>query len=230
MSDPWSTEIQPAPPPRKGLSPAGIVALAGALLVLAVGGAAIGWTFAGSGSGDDPNAVASATLTPVPSATNPVAPPTPTGAVSSGPPSPAASAADLAGQVIGVEFLQARALVRSLKMQAVLKFDGAADGSLKVLSVTPPDAKIVAGTTVTLVVSGVAPVIPDTELANVIGLPCRDAGSKLAQAGLIIKRYTPDDKGLLRSVSPALTGLRYNTEVELTCAINQTSRSPVAAP
>lgn len=230
MSDPWSTEIQTAPPPRKGLSPGAIVALAGALLVLAVGGAAIGWTFADSGSADDPNTAASASVSPAASATNPVGSPTPTDAATNGPASPVASAGDLAGQVIGAPFLEARALVRSHKMQAVLKFDGAANGTSKVLSVTPPDVKIAAGTTVTLVVSGVAPVIPDTELENVIGQPCRDAGSKLAQAGLIIKGYAPDDKGVLLSVNPALTGLRYNTEVELTCGAAETSPSPAGAP
>jgi hypothetical protein len=227
MSDPWSTEIQAAPPPRKSLSPAGIVALASALLVLAVGGAAIGWTFADDG-GDDlqPVGVASPSF----AAVTPSVPPSPSPSASSASPSPVASPGAAAALVVGLDFREARAKLAEQGMQAVLKFDDTAAETFKVLGISPPDAKIASGISVTLQISGAAPAIAAADLAGAVGQPCQDAKSSLVKAGLIIDSYAGGvQNGTLLSVSPLLAGLKFNDRVVLTCGVEATP-SAVAAP
>jgi beta-lactam-binding protein with PASTA domain len=135
--------------------------------------------------------------------------------------------------VVGLDFRDARAKLAEQGMQAVLRFDDAPAGTLKVLGINPADAKIASGISVTLQISGAAPAIAAEELAGAVGLPCQDAKAKLVKAGLLIGSYAGGvQDGALLSVDPALAGLKFNDRVVLTCGVAATpdpTLTPAAA-
>jgi hypothetical protein len=225
MTDPWATRVD-AEPPRTGLSPAMIAAIATSVAVLAIIGATGGYLLANAHPEASPS-TSSSGLGVSPSA-NESPSDLPTFS-----PSPVLSATATTGGTRGTlppgegtDFREYFAQLRAEKLGVVLVFGESGQDGVVTRTSPAAGAIIRPGITVKVYVAG-AP--PETVLPDVIGLPCRDARVPLGTNGLL-PTYVSGQTGVVLSQSPdPKTGgtARWNDHVEITCGPSPTlSPSP----
>jgi hypothetical protein len=220
MTDPWATKVD-AKPPRQGISPAMIAAIATSVAILAIIGATGGYLLANAKPEPAPTATA-ATATSSASASASASP-----AFS---PSPVISASvtrvpqrGLLPPGEGADFREYFAQLRAMKLGVVLIFGEPGQDGLVTRTLPAGGTAVRSGITVKVYVAG-AP--PETVLPSVVGLPCRDARVPLGTSGLL-PTYLTGQTGVVLSQSPdpAVGGTaRWNDHVELTCG------EPTASP
>jgi beta-lactam-binding protein with PASTA domain len=199
--------------PSRGVLVAGAVAAA---LVLATLGAVGGWALADQQLDDAPYDALATTTTP---ATPPAQPTvTKTGRTPDKPPKTTATTLP-AGQfalpnLVGMEFTQARQVLRDHKLGWNLVFGGV--GNDRQVSGTDPRAgtSVKQGRTVTITVIGAAPLVAVPVLT---GLGCEAAADRLVDSGLY-PDYHGDRKGLVTRQDPQpQEQLKWNDKVQLYC-------------
>ncbi|MEV0267416.1 PASTA domain-containing protein [Hamadaea sp. NPDC050747] len=215
MTDPWATRVD-ADPPRQGLSPAMIAAIATSVAVLAIIGATGGFLLANANPSAAPSTSASV-VTTSPSA-RPSVDESPTFA-----PSPVVSATSTTPAATGMlpdgqgrDFREYFTQLRTAKLGVVLVFGEAGQDGLVTRTSPEAGSRIRAGITVKVYVAG-AP--PETVLPKVVGLPCRDARVPLGNNGLL-PTYKTGQEGVVLSQSPDPDSggtARWNDHVEITC-------------
>jgi hypothetical protein len=223
MTDPWQTKVD-ARPPRPGLSPAMIAAIATSVAVLAIIGATGGYLLA--------SATPTATGTPAPEVS---AAPLPSASASTGTlPSemPGTSASPTSSAVsgtlpagVGTDFRPYFAQLRGLRLGVALIF--AEPGAPGTVIRTEPAAgsSIRSGLTIKVYVAGEP---PQTDLPTVIGVSCRDARVPLGAVGLL-PTYPTGQSGMVLSQSPdpqAGGTARWNDHVEISCGTPQATATP----
>ncbi|MFG1838383.1 PASTA domain-containing protein [Micromonospora sp. NPDC049175] len=187
-----------------------------AVVLLAAIGATGGWLLAGDGDGSQGDPLAVATTTGPPTSRATAARP------STGRATPSAvrtSAAATKGTgltvppVLGVDFVQAREMLRERRLGWRLVFGGGAGSSVE--SAAPPVGTAVSrGTTVELQVAGPAPA---AEVPDVVGKDCAKAVDKLIDEGLY-PRYISGRSGKVARQEPVEGGsARWNDEVSIWC-------------
>ncbi|MEU4333103.1 PASTA domain-containing protein [Micromonospora lupini] len=194
------------------------VLLGGGLVavLLAVVGATGGWLLAGE---DDeptanPQAVATTAGTPTGRATS--SRPTP-GRTTPSAPRTTASTTKGTGltvpPVVGVDFEQAREMLRRQRLGWRLVFGGGSGPTVE--SASPPvGTEVARGTTVQLQVAGPAPA---AEVPDVVGDNCAKAADELVEEGLY-PRYRSGRSGKVSRQEPAEDGpARWNDEVSIWC-------------
>jgi len=195
--------------------------IATSVAVLAIVGATGGYLLANAGPETSP------TLAPTSS-------PTPVAATPTYTPSPVVSASRTASVPSGTlppgegrDFREYFAQLRAMKLGVVLIFGEEGQAGL-VTGTQPVEGSIIrAGITVKVYVAG-AP--PETQLPNVVGLPCRDARVPLGNVGLL-PTYKTGQTGVVLSQfpDPATGGTaRWNDHIELTCGT--ATADPSASP
>jgi len=211
--------VPQAQPPRtnRGL----IAAIAAAVLVLAVVGATAGWILAGR-SGDK---VAGPGSSPTPSATS-VAPPTsePPATPTATPTTTNTATGFRLPDVTNVDFEQARRQLRDLRLGVSLVFGQS--GEDRTVARTEPAAgqSVRRGITVKLYVRGMAPY---ATIPGVVGLPCGQAGSIVADHGLV-PQYPSGRTGVVVRTDPeqAPDRLRWNETLRVYCGTPPSSPAP----
>ncbi|WP_051723765.1 PASTA domain-containing protein [Micromonospora chokoriensis] len=199
-----------------------------AAVLLAAIGATGGWMLAGEedAPAGDPLAVATTAGTPTGRATAP----RPT----SGRPTPSAvqtSATPTKGSgltvppVLGVDFEQARDLLRKQRLGWRLVFGGGVGREVE--STAPAvGTEVARGTTVQLQVAGPAPA---AEVPDVVGKSCADAADDLIDEGLY-PSYASGRNGKVKRQEPAEDGpARWNDEVSIWCgagSVDQPTTKP----
>ncbi|MGR6316427.1 PASTA domain-containing protein [Micromonospora soli] len=195
-----------------------------AVVLLAVIGASGGWLLAGEPDAPGSPVTAASTL---PATTGD----TPTGAVST----PASerptgtrtsTAAGLTvPEVVGVDFREARRQLRDRKLGWRLVF-GTGSGRSVERSSPAPGTPVRRGVTVTLWVSGPAPVVAVPDL---VAQDCGDAANDLVEAGLF-PRYRSGRRGPVTAQDPSGgSAARWNDPVALTCG-DAPAATPEATP
>ncbi|MBB5871052.1 hypothetical protein F4553_004431 [Allocatelliglobosispora scoriae] len=232
MSDPWDTRVEPAPP-KQGISPGMIAAIAVSVLVLSIAGATGGWLLAGS---DDPSPNASGTqgtspsaqasLSPSPSP-SPSAAPSPTAAAS---PTPGSSGggANFALPAPGTDpFQNYFQQLRALKLGVEVYFGEQGQEGQVVRSVPEAGKDVHAGITVKIYVAGAA---PTTTLPYVINRTCRDLTKNYLTAVGLRAVYIGLQAGVVVQQNPDPTQggtARWNDKVEVRCGpVGQATGSP----
>jgi len=221
MTDPWATRVD-AEPPRQGLSPAMIAAIATSVAVLAIIGATGGFLLANAKPAASPSTSASAIAeSPTASASAAESP--------SFSPSPVVSATATRGTPtgqlpagVGTDFREYFTQLRARKLGVLLIFDQEGQAGLVTKTEPPAGSGVRAGTTIKVYVAGAA---PETTLPNVVGSPCRDARISLGNNGLL-PTYKTGQAGVVLSQSPdPATGgqARWNDHVEITCGESATA-------
>lgn len=239
MSDPWQTETEPLPPVRpRTFSPGAIAALSTLLVLLAIGGAVVGWKLAdaevvdaevvdaGPTPSQDPVAMTPgpATEAPTPTESATLSPTPPSG---SDLPVPSPSGPIMPYDAIGSDFQQVRQQIRSLGgYQVVLKF-GASGTAGKVVETSPmPGQPLLKGKSVTLWVAGPA---PELSMPDVVGYSCEVAKTKLLDEGLLIGPYINAKVGTVMATNPGAGAVvTWNQRVSLDC--QPASPSPSMTP
>lgn len=221
MTDPWATRVD-AEPPRQGLSPAMIAAIATSVAVLAIIGATGGFLLANANPEASPSTSATA-VTTSPS-TSPSVDESPSFS-----PSPVASATSTTPAATGTlpdgtgrDFREYFAQLRTAKLGVVLIFGETGQDGLVTRTSPAAPAKIRPGLTIKVYIAG-AP--PETALPRVVGLPCRDARVPLGNSGLL-PTYLSGQDGVVLSQSPdpeAGGTARWNDHVEITCGEGATA-------
>ncbi|MEU8332514.1 PASTA domain-containing protein [Micromonospora sp. NPDC048839] len=196
-----------------------------AVVLLAAIGATGGWLLAGDGeeSPGDPLAVATTTNPPSSRATS--------ARPSTGRATPSAvrtSAAATKGTgltvppVIGVEFEQARDMLRDHRLGWRLVFGGGAGGTVE-SAVPAVGTEVARGTTVQLQVTGPAPA---AEVPDVVGKDCAKAVDELIDEGLY-PRYISGRNGKVARQEPVEDGsARWNDEVSIWCGAGAPEQPP----
>ncbi|MEO3770904.1 PASTA domain-containing protein [Micromonospora sp. B9E7] len=187
-----------------------------AAVLLAAVGATGGWLLAGDGepSSEDPLAVASLTGSPTVRVT---APRPSTGRATPSAVRTSASATKGTGltvpPVVGIDFVQARDMLRKQRLGWRLVFGGGAGRTVE--STLPAvGTEVTRGTTVQLRVTGPAPA---AEVPDVVGENCDKAVNELIDEGLY-PRYVSGRSGKVTRQEPAEDGAaRWNDEVSIWC-------------
>ncbi|MEU8286182.1 PASTA domain-containing protein [Micromonospora sp. NPDC048905] len=187
-----------------------------AVVLLAAIGATGGWLLAGDGEKSPGDPLTAATTTNPPSSRATSARP------STGRATPSAvrtSATPTKGTgltvppVIGVEFVQARDMLREHRLGWRLVFGGGA-GSTVESAVPAVGTEVARGTTVQLQVTGPAPA---AEVPDVVGKDCAKAVDELIDEGLY-PRYISGRNGKVARQEPVEDGsARWNDEVSIWC-------------
>jgi hypothetical protein len=209
-----------------------IAAIAVAVLVLAVVGATAGWILAGRDTG-----AAGPGGTPPPSgdpqSTAPTAPATSTSAATSAPPATATATGGPATgnpsdafplpDVSGKDFEQARRELRELRLGVTVVFGSAGDD--RTVSGTEPAAgrQVRRGTAIKLQVRGSAPY---ATIPGIVGVSCNQAGSIVADHGLV-PQYPYGRSGVVLRTDPeqAPDRLRWNEVLQIYCGPSPTTPS-----
>lgn len=202
-----------------------VAATASAIVVLAVVGATAGWILAGragtgaAGSGGSPSpsvgsAAPSTTDTATPSSSS-----TATGGTVTGNPD-GFRLPDVTDQ----DFEHARRQLRELGLGVVLTF-GQSGEDRTVWRTDPASGKIVRrGITVKVYVRGMAPY---ATIPGIVGVPCRQAGSIVADHGLV-PQYPTGRTGVVLRTDPeqAPDRLRWNDTLKVYCGMASPSPTP----
>ncbi|NUR71940.1 MAG: PASTA domain-containing protein [Hamadaea sp.] len=222
MTDPWATRVD-AEPPRQGISPAMIAAIATSVAVLAIVGATGGYLLANSNPSASPSTSASvATSSSADSspsaAESPSFSPTPVVSATSTTPAPSGLLPDGSGR----DFREYFAQLRAAKLGVLLIFGESGQAGLVTRTSPSAGSRIRAGVTIKVYVAGEA---PPTELPKVVGLACRDARVPLGDKGLL-PTYMSGQTGVVLSQSPDPDQggtARWNDHVEITCGESATT-------
>ncbi len=210
MSEPYGSWDAPGEPQaqrsRKGL----VTAIVAAVLGLAVIGATAGWLLAdrtaGDGSTPPPTSSPATPGESEPPVAEPSVVPTAASVTPAGFPLP---------DVRDTDFEQARKRLRSLNLGVQVFFAASGDDRTVERTVPPGGQLVRQGITVKLYVRGKAPL---ATVPSVLGLPCNQAGSIVADHGLT-PQYPTGRQGVVVRQDPEATDLtvHWNQTVRLYC-------------
>ncbi|WP_027342817.1 PASTA domain-containing protein [Hamadaea tsunoensis] len=220
MTDPWETKVDSAPP-RQGINPAMIAAIATSVAVLAIIGATGGYLLASADPKSTPSASVTSPAAGPSTADSPSPDASPSAEVSAAPSASAGSPAPVvdaplppgAGQDFRAYFTQ----LRGLKLGVVAYFDESASGG-QVTRTDPPAGTLVHnGVTVKVYVAG-PPIV--TDVPNLAGSPCGSIHGPLYDNGLTVKYATGKTGQVVRQDPQPGTGTaHWNDEVTVYCAV-----------
>jgi len=221
--NPMQTTGTPPPAPRRKTSPGQVFGLIAGYVVLAVIGAALGWTLTTVGPVTNaantlpgPSSSAGSTgSAPAPHSSGPTSTHTTTPA---GPTVP-----DFAAS--GTSFITARQQLMAKKIQAYIVFQGGSGDDTVVKSSPPAGSPMHKGDTVKLYVNESAPLLG---VPNEMGKNCDAAGKDLAKVGFE-PQYATGRNGVVQQQTPpaGAPNTHWYDHVTLTCAPkNQVNPSP----
>lgn len=207
------------PEEPRGWSPLAVAMIATLVLLLGLAGALFGIYVANVNAqaavvDNSPTPQPEVIVTPSASATTKPPSPSPT-ATPSPSPTPTVSPGSIPlPKLSGLNFKDARTIVRDLKLNWVLTFEGA-NNDQAVRDTNPAFGTLVQkGTTVTIFVKGAAPAATPPVIT---GKQCGTAAELIVDAGLY-----PDYKSAARTgtvlLAPPQVGLRWNDKMTLTCS------------
>jgi hypothetical protein len=210
-------EVDPDEP--RGWSPLAVAMIATLVLLLGLAGALFGIYVSNvnaqaavdTSPTPRPEVITTPTVTPTPSRS-----PTPSPTVTTPSPTPTATVppdAFALPKLDGMNFKDARTKVRELKLGWTLVFQGNGNDQTVKESTPPAGTLVQKGTTITIVVRGVAPpaVVP-----VITGKQCAVAAGLIIEAGLYPDYKTPARTGIVQP-APLQVGLKWNDKMSLTC-------------
>lgn len=205
--------------PKPVFSPATAAAFATTLIVLGIVGWSAGWLAAsselkglGTGETPSPSTSRSAPASATPASPTPVTS-RPTATATTLPPN-AIEMPDLLGQ----KYLDARRAAFGLGLSVNVHFNRSEDEPAGTVVETNPRAGeyVLKGWTISIHVTGA---VPQLEVPELIGLPCKKAKDRLIELGLTIGSYPSGEKGAVYKADPvAGTKLPWNSRVKLYCS------------